>query len=275
MRGCAVVICACLPLVLQAAFTPPQAQLMPLRLTSCVAQQEHTLIESPLQWERFWQAQSQPRPKVPLIDFQHEKIIAVFSGPRSVAGYDLRLLEHAYQPGKFQVRYQELPLPRDQFLPVQPSATCLLIRLAGIDPATGVEALRLESPHALAMKEFVPMRSLSRVSNSLITDPRFVIARDPASFRQLWKEHHGSLEQLPEVDFSREMVAAVFLGERSTGGYTVTIEQAVEQNGKLLLSYVEAVPPEGSMIIQMLTAPAHLVALPQSDGLPEFSLHKP
>ena len=264
-----------LVLALQAAVAPPRAQVMPLRVTSCVADQTHTLIESRATWERFWQAQPHQPPKVPLIDFQHEKILAVFSGARTVAGYDIRLLESPSQGSKFQVRYQEQWPPRDQFLPVQSSATCGLIRIAGIEPATGVEVLQQHEPESLFVKESIPMRSLSRVSNSLITEPRFVLARDAASFRQLWKEHHGSLEQLPEVDFALEMVAAVFLGERSTGGYTVTIEQAEEQNGKLSLSYSEAVPPPGSMTIQMLTAPAHLIALPQSDARPEFRLIQP
>ena len=72
------------------------------------------------------------------------------------------------------------------------------------------------------------MRTLSRVSNSRVTEARYVIARDHEQFRQLWKEHNGSLEQLPEVDFQSEMVAGIFMGERSTGGYAVTIEEVLK-----------------------------------------------
>ena len=114
------------------------------------------------------------------------------------------------------------------------------------------------------------MRTLSHVSNSRIAEPRFLIARDHANFVQLWKEHNGSIEQLPEVDFNSEMVIAAFMGERNTGGYAVTIEEVVQEGDQLKIYYSEAEPPEGSMTIQIMTAPSHLIAVPRTEAYPEF-----
>lgn len=57
-----------------------------------------------------------------------------------------------------------------------------------------------------------------------IREARFVGVTDGASWEKLWREHDAQAP-VPAVDFSRESVVAVFLGERPTGG--VKIELAV------------------------------------------------
>jgi hypothetical protein len=68
-------------------------------------------------------------------------------------------------------------------------------------------------------------------------------------------------EDLPPVDLSREVVLAVLQGPKNTGGYAVSISR-VTQEGFLVEVQVEVVEPEpGSITIQILTSPYHLVAL--------------
>lgn len=228
------------------------------------------LVDTPASWQALWQEHVGPQEKLPVVDFQKERVLGLFLGPRPSAGYGVVIEQIRTRDGYLEVHYREIHPPRDQFVAQVPSYPACLVRLPA-GPKLPLRLIDSQAPSISAQsKESLSMRTLSRVSNSRITEARFVIARDQATFRQLWKEHNGSLEQLPEVDFNTEMVAAVMMGERSTGGYAVTIERIETEANRLKIYYSESEPPPGSMTIQILTAPAHLIALPQSENYPEF-----
>lgn len=68
-------------------------------------------------------------------------------------------------------------------------------------------------------------------------------------------------EEIPPVDLERELVLAVLQGPKRTGGYAVSVSR-VTQKGSLVEVRVEVVEPEpGSITIQILTSPYHLVTL--------------
>jgi hypothetical protein len=75
---------------------------------------------------------------------------------------------------------------------------------------------------------------------------------------------------MPAIDFSREMVVAVFLGSRPTAGYGVEIVSAVGNSGTLVVAYVEAAPSRDAVAAQIPTAPYHLAAIPRHDGEVRF-----
>lgn len=81
-------------------------------------------------------------------------------------------------------------------------------------------------------------------SRSAITSPRAVVIKDEASWRALWAEHTKGMADapaLPEADFARERIVAVFLGERTSGGATVemTARPSRAAEGELVVSYRE------------------------------------
>ncbi len=72
-------------------------------------------------------------------------------------------------------------------------------------------------------------------------------------------------EALPPVDLERQLVLAVLQGPKKTGGYAVSISR-VSQKGSLVEVEVVVMEPEpGSITIQILTSPYHLVALDRED----------
>jgi hypothetical protein len=66
------------------------------------------------------------------------------------------------------------------------------------------------------------------------------------------------------VDFESEIVLAALQGPKNTGGYAISIMRA-SQNGGQVRVEVDVVEPEpGSMTIQVLTSPYHLVTAERS-----------
>jgi hypothetical protein len=97
---------------------------------------------------------------------------------------------------------------------------------------------------------------------SQITAFRTVTAKTETEWKTLYKEHAPD-EAAPTVDFSKQMIVGVFLGERNAGGYAVGIKSAVESGNSLNVEYFERKPQGGS--IQVLTQPFSLVAVAKSD----------
>ena len=120
---------------------------------------------------------------------------------------------------------------------------------------------------AAALLQSTPpsIRTVGKGPMSAIDEPRRVTVRSAAEWGAIWKEN-GANAPLPAVDFSREMVAGIFLGSRPTAGYGVEIVRAVGNSGALIVEYVETAPSRDTVTAQILTAPYHLAAMPKHDG---------
>jgi len=114
-----------------------------------------------------------------------------------------------------------------------------------------------------------PVRTLDRGAASGIETARRVVVRTADEWASLWRAH-APARQAPAVDFSREMVVGVFLGGRTTAGYSVTVVDAAERDGVLVVRYVEKRPDPGAVTAQILTEPYHLAAVPRHPGEVRF-----
>ena len=90
-----------------------------------------------------------------------------------------------------------------------------------------------------------------------------------------WQLHTDNAEpplSLPQVDFTRYSVVAVFAGEKPTSGYAVEIVRA-ETGGsqtkeRLLLAITvrHRQPKAGDFVTEALTYPYHIIRMPKIDG---------
>lgn len=104
------------------------------------------------------------------------------------------------------------------------------------------------------------LRPLGSGPMSGISDEVFDVLRDEAAWRAFWSTH-APAAAVPAVDFASEMVAAIVL-QRNTGGYAVRIDGARVTAGQLTISYTETRPGPDDVVIQVLTQPWALAALP-------------
>ena len=114
-----------------------------------------------------------------------------------------------------------------------------------------------------------PTRSLDKGAQSDVSSPRQVAIRDADAWKALWSQHAAG-RPLPAVDFGREMVVAVFMGTKSTGGFAVEIAGYRESGGDVVVQYRESSPGRGAITAQVLTSPYHLVAIPKRAGAVTF-----
>jgi hypothetical protein len=107
------------------------------------------------------------------------------------------------------------------------------------------------------------IRTVDKGGQSNVDDRLTASARTEAEWTTLWKKHNFD-KPAPRVDFSKEMVVAVFMGGRPTAGFSVEIVAAAERDGKFVVTYKEAQPAPGVISAQVLTAPYHIAAVSKS-----------
>lgn len=97
----------------------------------------------------------------------------------------------------------------------------------------------------------------------------FLTARDERAWQVLWQLidlEAGPPGELPEG----AMAVAVFLGQRSTGGFTVAFESVAIEDGQVVARYLETAPPAGAIVSQALTAPYAVRLVRADDGDVQF-----
>lgn len=112
-------------------------------------------------------------------------------------------------------------------------------------------------------------RTVYRDQASGIEDSRRLVIRSDSEWEAFWSEAHAnrtSPEPAPEIDFDRSMVVAATLGQRSTGGYSIDIDDVYAIDGATLVEVVETSPGEGCLVTQALTAPAVAVVVDRRAG---------
>ena len=145
----------------------------------------------------------------------------------------------------------------------------LLITLPGISVLSANQDTDKGTP--VPFTELDPNRPGPRRSlkvNSGILDPLRVVIRDRDDWVEMWKllsSKQFPRPPLPEIDFSREMLIVVAMGQRSTGGYDIIVDGVYERDKKLEVEVKTTSPGRLCGVTGALTEPADVVRVQKSD----------
>ena len=136
-------------------------------------------------------------------------------------------------------------------------------------PATG-GAVRNETdsgtPVPITRLNPRPCPSCPFADTSGIKDKLRLVITDSDAWRNIWKvinETKLQLPILPEIDFSREMVVVVGLGQKPSGGYSILVDRAYEANNQLDVNVVSRSPGRSCLVPTVLTQVVDVVRLPR------------
>lgn len=101
-----------------------------------------------------------------------------------------------------------------------------------------------------------------------LTQRERMVVRTEEEWARLWERITQRVSPpipRPSVDFSREMVLVVAMGERPTGGYTIVVEGIVQAD-RHLHAMIRESSPDGCGVTGALTQPIDVVRVPRRDG---------
>jgi uncharacterized protein (UPF0248 family) len=91
-----------------------------------------------------------------------------------------------------------------------------------------------------------------------------VVINDNAQWQSLWLTlftNTGAKPPLPEIDFTRRTIVAVFQGEQASGGYEISIEEIVETENALDITVKAFSPGQRCVVTGISTRPLHIVEI--------------
>jgi hypothetical protein len=127
--------------------------------------------------------------------------------------------------------------------------------------------------HAVKTAEAKDVKVIAKGAFSGIQEPKQIVVTNATQWAELWQKHSVKREpkpQPPEIDFSKQTVLFVSLGEKHTGGYGVEIADVKKENGKTEVTVKTKSPKPGGFQIQAITAPFVIVAIPKVEGEVQF-----
>ncbi|MEO7158203.1 MAG: protease complex subunit PrcB family protein [Vicinamibacterales bacterium] len=117
----------------------------------------------------------------------------------------------------------------------------------------------------MAMQSAPVAETVLRDMISNVEAPTQASAQTDAEWAALWKLHAGD-KALPKVDLKTRTVVAVFLGTRTSAGYSVEITAARPSDGALIVEWEERRPAPGTVSAQIITSPALIATIPKFSG---------
>jgi hypothetical protein len=116
----------------------------------------------------------------------------------------------------------------------------------------------------------IAYKLIEQGSNSGVINTRSIVIRDQAAWNTLWREHNKSNVNIPTVDFSKNMLIGVFLGERSSGCYGIEDLTVWRAAGKIQVTHHDRYPGPATACTANITTPYTLIEIPRSDDVAEF-----
>ncbi len=100
------------------------------------------------------------------------------------------------------------------------------------------------------------------------------IINNNKEFSELWNNINNykiPKSEVPKIDFEKEIVIAVFQGQKNTGGYDIEITNIMENN-KINVYIKETEPKPNNFVIQALTSPYHIIKINKPNKYVKFIL---
>lgn len=99
-------------------------------------------------------------------------------------------------------------------------------------------------------------------------DAKFIIAQEPSIVADFYKELNTTISPayaVPEIDYSKEQLLLLCMGQKHTGGYAIEVTDMVKEGNTLTVLVKETTPEPGAMVTSVLTNPFCIVKMPHTD----------
>jgi hypothetical protein len=114
----------------------------------------------------------------------------------------------------------------------------------------------------------VTWETLYAADISGLTDSTRQVVRIDSTFESVWEDVAGSTmppPELPTVDFQRDMVLVVALGEQPESCYAIEVTDAFGDGTDLTVTVTESRPTAACNCLQVVVQPVEVVKVPRAD----------
>lgn len=120
---------------------------------------------------------------------------------------------------------------------------------------------------------FTPIEIQSGDNGGYKTKTNLVISTQK-EFLKIWEQafaNYMNKESAPEVDFKKNIILLVALGEKTSGGYTIKVNSVIESEDNTIVNILNTSPGKGCMTTEALTYPYQIVQIEKPNNTVKFS----
>ena len=126
---------------------------------------------------------------------------------------------------------------------------------------------------ALAQGDGICFLAVLKRADSAFSQAQNFVINDRAEWQSVWEKifaNENPKPPLPEIDFTRRTIIAVFQGPQPSTGYAISIEGIVETEASLEVT-VRAFSAERCVVAPKVTSPLHIVEIEKTNKAINFN----
>jgi hypothetical protein len=117
---------------------------------------------------------------------------------------------------------------------------------------------------------------LASGAQSGITQPMDTIITTEAELDTLWEKHYaylGVTPETPNIDFDKDVVVGVFLGDQPTTGFWIRMDSVyVKGDQEIVAMTMNDGPDSNTVVLQMVTQPFVIASITKTDKHIQFDI---
>ncbi len=238
---------------------------------SNVSSESFFVLNNEAEFQRYWKDQLGEKPeKAPRdIKWGQEMLVAVHLGRRNTAGYSV-FVKSLDRPtaNTIKITYVEKAPATGAIAAQVLTSPFEIIR---IERAGGNFEFKKETSKGPQVGTQFAWRYYQAELDCKIRSPRTLVINDQVSFDRYWAELDGSPRAPKDVDWDRETLVAVHLGQCATTGFDVLVTDIDPiANGGVGVSFLERRPANDQRTKRVSSSPYCIVRLPKVLGTVQF-----
>lgn len=128
--------------------------------------------------------------------------------------------------------------------------------------------LALSLTPTLAQSDTICFLGVLKLTDSGHAEAQNYVIKTEAEFQSVWEKIFSNTSEkppLPEIDFTRRTIVAVFQGEQATNGYAISIEGILETDNSLDVTVKAISPGKRCVLLGKVTRPFDIVEIVKTD----------
>jgi|SRR5699024_633584 len=116
----------------------------------------------------------------------------------------------------------------------------------------------------------IPMEEIEVLSESYysqFTEAQNLVVKSDAGLQFIY-DRFGTKETIPQINWNKNQVVLLAMGQRNTGGYSIAVDKVVYGESEIMVYYMTNGPKAGDRVTQALTAPYTLLTIANKKDLP-------
>ncbi len=243
---------------------------------SNVISYETRIIDNELDFIKLWDDHTGSKTNplfVPKVDFTLKNVVAIFMGERPTTGFSTQITGINETKDSIKISVKEYKPIAGQQVKAEITQPFLFIETKKSRKRFIIENTSLN----ISKSEDIKFTNIESGYDSGIKDFSKRLAKNEKEFSELYREHLSSQKTVnaivfPKIDFEKEMVAAIFLGERPSSGYDINIKNVSSTDSQIVIEANETIPKKDLVTSNIITYPYQFITIPKSDLSVKFDI---